>query len=396
MSKGIDNSNVRRSQRDVRNVAVLVEQSNSYARSLLAGILKFVRQHAWSVYIPEHDPGRLNQTWISDWNGDGLIARVETDWMAEQIQKCRVPVVDLSGSGRVAGIPAVIADNIAIGELGANYLIERGFKNLGFITDSKFKWSQDRCEAFQRVCREREINCLLYESFHVFDERYSWGEEQARLEEWAASLPSPIGVMACHDIKAKKLIDACHSRGIAVPEEVAVLGVDNEQLLCELSNPPISSIIQDTQTAGYQAATALERMMNGETLPETIITVRPMGVETRLSTDLFAIEDADVASAMRYIRMYATTGINATDVVTYTRQPRKAFEARFRNIVGRTPHQEILKTRMEFAMRLLTESDFPVHEIAERVGYEHVTYFAVAFKRYAGQTPSEYRAATQN
>lgn len=380
---------------EIRNVAVLVEQSNSYARDLLAGVLRFVRQHAWSVYIPEHDPSLLNQTWIRDWNGDGMIARVEADWLAREIRQSDVPLVDLSGSGRVPGVPAVISDNRAIGELGARYFLERGFKTLGFITDPKFKWSRDRCDAFQQVCDESGIDCHVYESFHVFDKGYSWGQEQAKLEEWAEGLPNPTGVMACHDIKAKKLIDACHSRGIAVPEQISVLGVDNEETLCELSNPPISSIAQDARTAGYQAANALERLMNGEKLGPTKIFVKPLGVETRLSTDVFAIEDADVASALKYIRMQARNGINAADVIAFTGKPRKQIESRFKKIVGRTPHQEILKTRMEFAMRLLQESDFPIHEIARRVGYEHVTYFAVAFKRYTGQSPSEHRELTQ-
>ena len=221
---------------------------------------------------------------------------------------------------------------------------------------------------------------------------FSWTREHKRLRKWLADLPKPIGVMACFDIQAQQLLDACREEDIAVPEQVAVIGVDNDHLLCELAMPPLSSVIPDSFRSGYEAASLLDRIMRGESIAANAYLVDPLGIETRQSTDVLAISDPDVAQAARFIREYACSGINVADVLQEVPLSRRVLESRFQKLLGRTPHEEIVRYRISRVKRLLAESDFSLAEIAERTGFRHVEYLTVAFKKQVGVPPSVYRS----
>ena len=185
--------------------------------------------------------------------------------------------------------------------------------------------------------------------------------------------------------------DACREENIAVPEQVAVIGVDNDRLLCELAMPPLSSVIPDCYRSGYEAASLLDRLMSGDSLPAEAHLIKPMGIETRQSTDVSAIMDPEVAEAVRYIREHASTGINVGDVLKHVPVSRAALENRFQKLLGRTPHEEIVRFRIARVKQLLTQTDLSLAEIASRTGYRHVEYLTVAFKKQVGFTPSTYR-----
>jgi LacI family transcriptional regulator len=208
---------------------------------------------------------------------------------------------------------------------------------------------------------------------------------------WVGRLPRPIGLMACYDFKAQQLLVVCRELDIAVPEEVAVVGVDNDRLLCDLANPPLSSVIPNTHRTGYEAARILDRLMAGENMPPESHLIEPLGIQTRQSSDTLAIDDPDVAIAVRFIREHAIEGIDVSDVLARVSLSRRALESRFRRIINRTPHQEIMRVRIERVKMLLLASDFSLAEIAAITGFEHVEYLSVAFKREAGQTPRQYR-----
>ena len=198
--------------------------------------------------------------------------------------------------------------------------------------------------------------------------------------------------MACNDFKARQVLDACSQADIAVPERVAVLGVDNDHLLCELSKPPLSSIIPDTRRTGYEAAALLHRMMQGERVEtEKPLLTKPLGIAVRDSTDTFAIGDDDVAKALQYIRRHATANIRVTDILREVTLSRRTLEKRFKQWVGHTPHEEIQRVRTNRIKELLSETDLSVQVIAERTGFEHNEYMAAAFKRETGVTPTKYR-----
>ena len=244
---------------------------------------------------------------------------------------------------------------------------------LWLIRHAKYDWHSGAATDFERPLNER-------------------GERDGpRMAAWLAKLPRPIGIMACYDIKAQQLLDVCRELEIAVPEEIAVIGVDNDRLLCDLASPPLSSVAPNTQRTGYEAAELLDRMMAGETIASEAHLIAPLGVETRQSTDVLAIDDADVARAVRFIRQNFRSGINVADVLREVPLSRRILESRFRRTLGRTMHQEITRLRMAHVKRLLADTDLPLTEVAQSSGFEHVEYLSVAFKRETGSTPRDFR-----
>ena len=212
-----------------------------------------------------------------------------------------------------------------------------------------------------------------------------------QLAKWLAGLPKPVGIMACYDIKAQQVLDVCRELDLAVPEQVAVIGADNDHLLCNLSDPPLSSVIPNSRRAGYEAARLLDQMMFGEKVDNNAVLVRPLGIETRQSTDTLAIEDAEIAEALRFIRRHASSGINVGDVLKAVPLSRRVLESRFRKLLGRTPHEEIVRQRIGRVQQLLSETELSLREIADRTGFEHAEYLSVAFKQATGQTPTQFR-----
>lgn len=380
--------------RNRRSVALLIETSNSYARGILEGITDYARLHdCWSIYLPEQDRGGRPPRWLSQWKGDGIVARIETNEIAKALRKLKLPVVDVSAARHLEEIPWVETDDKAIAKIAAEHLMGRGFRHLAFYGDAGFNWSIWRREHFERIAREAGCDCYIHESMSRRDAKYSWIREKRSLAAWLNRLPRPVGIMACYDIQAQKLLDVCRELDIAVPEEVAVLGVDNDRLLCELASPPLSSVICNTHRTGFEAASLLDRMMSGKVLGSEPILIEPFGIETRQSTDVLAIDDADVAAALRFIRENASSGINVGDVLQEIPLSRRVLESRFRKTLGRTPHEEITRIKIDRVKQLLTETDLPLSEIASRTGFRHDEYMSVAFKKAVGMPPRDYRKA---
>lgn len=379
-----------------RSVALLIETSNAYARGVLDGIIGYVRQHeAWSIYLPEQERAARPPSWLSRWRGDGIIARIETDEIANAVRRTKLPVVDVSAARHVPDIPWVETDDQSIARLAAEHLLQRGFRHLGFCGDPGFNWSIWRQQQFASIVREAGLECYIHESIPRLNPEYSWNREKRGLQAWVRRLPQPIGIMACYDIKAQQLLDVCREMDIAVPEQMAVIGADNDELLCDLADPPLSSVIPNTYRTGYEAAALLDRLMAGERIEPKSLLIEPLGVQTRQSTDTLAIDDSDVAAAVRFIREYACSGINVSDVLRHVPLSRRVLESRFRKILGRTPHAEIMRLRIDRVRQLLAETDLSLAVIADRAGFQHVEYLTVAFKKHAGMPPSKYRQSLQ-
>jgi len=373
-----------------RTVALLIETSNAYARGLLEGIRSYIRAHdQWSIYLPEQGRGAEVPKWLSRWEGDGMIARVENDEIARSLAKMTVPIVDVSAARRLERLPWVETDDQEIAALAAEHLLERGYHHLAFCGDERFNWSIWRRDAFVRLIQQEGKVCHLHMTHSGSGS--SWNQEKQELSDWIQRLPRPIGIFASYDIKAQKLLEICRELAISVPEEIAVIGVDNDRLLCDLAFPPLTSVIPNTHRTGYEAASLLDRMMAGETIPPTGHLIRPIGVETRQSTDILAIHDRHVAMALRYIRLHAYQGINVRDVLKNVPLSRRVLESRFQKLLGRTPHQELIRLRIARVRQLLMETTLTLSEIAQRVGFEHVEYLSVAFKREVGISPREFR-----
>lgn len=373
-------------------VALLIETSNAYARGLLEGIIQYIRaHHPWSVFLPEQERGADAPAWLMKWRGDGIIARIENEEIARTLRKVKVPLVDVSAARLIQEVPWVETDDAEIAVLASQHLMDRGFQHLAFCGDTRFNWSLWRQEHFTRAVHSAGYVCHVYASALSKPGKYSWNREKHELAAWLKQLPRPVGILACYDIRAQQLLEICRELAISVPEEIAVLGVDNDRLLCDLANPPLSSIIPNAHRTGYLAAELLEQMMAGEQVPAEAHFVKPLGIQTRQSTDILAVDDPYVASALRYIRANACRGANVNAILKSIPLSRRALESRFRKLLGRTPHEELMRLRIERVRQLLTETNLSLLEISRLAGFTHAEYLSVAFKREVGQSPREFR-----
>jgi LacI family transcriptional regulator len=376
-------------------VALLIETSNAYARGLLSGIVSYIREHrAWSVYVSEHNRGDKAPSWLPQWTGQGIIARIENPEIAQALKHMAIPIVDMSAARLIPSLPWFETDDFAVAHLAAEHLLERGFKHFGYVGDSQFNWSNWRCEHFRSNLRAAGKECAVYQASK--DLQANADKQADDLANWIRKLPKPIGVMACYDFRGQQVLDACRRIDLAVPHEVAVIAVDNDELLCDLADPPLSSVAPNAHRTGYEAARLLDQMMNGKTARSETHLIPPLGVITRQSTDVLAIEDRNIARAVYYIRKHACDGIKVQDVLKAVPQSRRLMENRFKKIIGRTPHEEIIRVQLERVKQLLTATELPLEEIAERTGFRHVEYLSVAFKREVGMPPSGFRKTNRS
>ncbi len=378
--------------RSRKKVALLVETSNGYARELLHGIRAWQREHeAWAIRLSEHGRGMGVPAWLRTWRGDGVIARIENPRIATALRGVRLPVVDVSAAVARTPFPRVATDSEAITLLAAEHLRERGFRHFAYCGDARFLWSVRRGLFFQRQVQAFGGRCALFGN-----PRRPTGAtaeaEIAAIAAWLKKLPKPVGVLACYDVRGQQVLEACQLAGLTVHAEVGVMGVHNDELLCELCDPPLTSVVPNARRAGYEAAALLARMMAGKKVTATTHLIAPLGVAPRQSTDVVAVNDAPVAAAARYIREHATTGIGVADVLRAVPMSRTLLERRFRRTLGHTPGAHILKVRIEHVKTLLATTGLSVGAIAERAGFTHAEYLSVAFRRETGQTATRYRA----
>ena len=211
------------------------------------------------------------------------------------------------------------------------------------------------------------------------------------LAQWLGELPKPIGVMACNDDRGREVLEACRDARLLVPEQIAVVGVDNDELLCDLADPPLSSVALNAETGGYRVAALLDKMMRGQVRRKQTLVVEPLHVIVRRSTDIIALDDADVASALRFLHDNAMRPIGVADVVRHVQLSRRSLEIRFQNAVGRTVHAEIQRVRIERAKQLLIETDLPIPKVAEATGFGSASYLGQVFRQILETTPARFR-----
>ncbi len=373
-------------------IALLIETSNAYARELLQGIRQYVREHQpWSLSLSERGRGAGLPPGLLRWKGQGIIARVENPGMAKQLRALDVPVVDVSNALERPSFPRVITDSRAATRLAANHLLERGLIHFGYCGDPRYHWSNIRSRFFGEHLGLARRACDIYSPARSGRTEVGEEAELRDIGRWIAGLPKPVGIMACYDMRGRQVLEACRRLGLPVPDEVAVIGVHNDELLCDLCDPPLTSVIPNASRAGYEAAALLARMLQGDSVPLIQVLLEPVGVAVRQSTDVVAVADPRISAAIRFMRDHACEGIDVTDVLKAVPMARSLFERRLKTALGRTPHEHLLSVRIERVKLLLATTDLPLVRIAERTGFEHVEYLSVAFKRVTGLAPSQWR-----
>ena len=378
-----------------RRVALLVETAVAPRRRMLAGVARYVREHRpWAIYLKPYGVEKSLDSWLRAWQGDGIIAAV-AELEADVVKDFGIPIVDVVGLYRGENVPLVHANDASVGGLGAEHLLERGFHNFAFV-EYPFIWSTGRRAGFEKFIHAHGFHCVVYRLDYPqagLGGPEFWEKQQQGLVQWIRSLPKPVGVMTSTDLMGQQFLEACQRAAVAVPEQVAVIGADNDELICNLCLPPLSSVIINDAQRGYQAAAVLDQLMAGKPPPREPVYVEPSGVVSRASSDILAIEDEVIAAAIRYVRDHACDGISVDDVVRAVPLSRSVLERRFRRVVGRTVNDEIVRVRLNRAVELLSATELELKVIAQKAGFGSPSYMGAVFREKLGRTPGSYRAA---
>ncbi len=393
------------SARRIPQVALLLETSTEYGRGLLRGILRYSHLHGpWDLYVA---PGHLNQVFpkTTTWRGTGIIARIRSEEMERLIKTTGLPFVASSlresrplGSG--PGYGEIRTNSAAIARMAAEHLLHAGFRSFAFCGFANLNWSAIRERAFTNFFVERGYSCFVHRITEAnWMQRPNWIEswdyEQPIMIRWLKSLPKPVGLMTCNDACGREVLQACASAGLRVPDEVAVVGVDNDEMMCELSNPPLTSVALDLAKAGYEAAFLLDRLMCGEAVKDPVVWVGPSRIAVRRSSDVLVQEDPVIARAIRFIRDHARENLGVPNVAEEAGVSRRTLERRFFRALNRSVHSEIMRSRLERAKELLLETGLTCQRIAVEAGFGSVKTFNREFGRVEGTTPQGFRHRTR-
>ena len=382
-------------------VALLIESSRAYGRGLLVGVAKYVREHGpWSISLQEQKLSDAAPDWLRKWKGDGIITRLENRGVARLIQRLRVPAIYLRQPPAHFRFPTLLTDHAAAARLAFEHWRGRGFRHFAYCGFDGADYSDARKECFVRVVKEHGMPCHVFENplrrrRGLTDIEREGLKDGAIVARWVERLPKPLGLMACNDMRGQQVLEACRAYGFNAPDDVGVIGVDNDEVLCDLSDPPLSSVVPDTVRIGFEAAALLDELMAGKEPPTSPIYIDPKGVVGRRSTEVLAIDDRKMAAAVRFAREHACDGIDVGDLLKAVPMSRSTLERRFVRLIGRPPKDEIMRVRLTQAKQLLAETSLSVEFIAEKIGFSRAEYFSRLFKKKTGMSPLRFRSRSR-
>jgi LacI family transcriptional regulator len=407
------------------HIALVLPTEYAYARGVLRGIIAATRErNMYGAAIPAqrrrelpwlfrvyrgiygHSSKYLTR-WFRDWNPDGIICQIYDDRLARIYRETGKPVIELFESRSQSEFPRVLPDDVATGELAARHFLERGFRHFAYFGAPWMLWSRERETGFraeiEKTFRDRAESGRLRDpqsftltSYHSAGGNGSGafgGSHELRavaMSAWLRNLPRPLALFVANDTWGFEMLQAAREVGLQVPEDVAILGVDDEELICEIAHPPLSSIRIGAEQIGRVAVTLLDQLLRKKRLPAVIPRVAPMEVVTRQSTDVLAVEDSEVAAALRHIRAHAVEGLSVKQLLEEVPVNRRTLERRFVSVLGHTPLEEIRQVRLERA-KVLLQTDLPIYEVAKRCGFATPEYMATSFLQATGKTPTSYR-----
>ncbi len=376
-----------------RNIAILVETSLNSGRQIVRGISRFARErNDWSLYYHTGPLGAMVPASLESWQGDGIIARIANPDILQRVRACQVPVVDVLGNVSTPDYPVVKCDEAAISSLVGNHFKERGFRNIAFFGLSDEHWSIARRQELQAFCAEtlhKELSSL--EVAHEYRASKNWSNYIGRIQSWIESLPKPVGIMIASDQFGPDVLAACQASGLSVPDQVSLVGVDNDPPFCEICQPQLSSVEPNHELIGYEAAHTLDRILQQDTTVQRSTQVAPHILHVRQSSDATALEDPALVKALRFIRNNACDPISVDDIARAAGVSRSVLQRRFRNSLHQTVLESILTVRVNRAKEMLSTTSLPLPDLAERCGFRHQEYLGFVFKKRIGCTPGQYR-----
>ncbi|MEN6383647.1 MAG: DNA-binding transcriptional regulator [Phycisphaerales bacterium] len=376
---------------------------NHNTEGIMDGITEYIRAKGdWQLIIwPDNSIKSLQ--FLKKRGCKGAFVSTQTATKAKELIQLGIPVVALSTVQDMYNLPYISANSRLVSYMAAEYLMNKEFQNFAFFGLTQAKWSRDRFEHFQdylgkkthtvSVFREKEIPIL--NDFTPFTRLWinsTVGTGQEELIKWLRELPKPVAILASCDIFACHLINVAKEANINMPDEVAILGINNDNAVCNICDPPLSSIALNFKKAGYTAATLLDNIISGkDTMHGQCVDITPTHVETRSSTDVYAIGDPDIIQAMKYIRQHSNKPLQVNEIANSVCMSKRSLQMRFHKLIGRSIHDEIVSAHFEIAKILLIETSLPIDEIALRSGFHYTSNMRRAFKKITGMLPQKYR-----
>ena len=371
-------------------VALIVNRTNGYGQSLLLGVRRFM--HADTPWVLHFEPAdKVNRVLLEAWRPDGMVIEmnVASDPRLPGLARAVVDVSVYSDRG----LPSVGVDHERVGAMAGDYLLSNGHRHFAFAGRPEAPFSRLRHAGFARVLGGAGFGCARYDlqpDHATPDKTQSWAADEA-FDAWLRALPKPVAVLCANDAWGQRMVEVCRQGGIRVPEDVAVLGIGNDEVTCELTCPPLSSVAVPGEQAGFMAAEMIDRMLRGQRVEPVYTPLPPIGVVSRQSTDLIAVDDPLLAEAIRFIRGRAAEPITIDQLLRAVPINRRRLERRFVEVLGRTPYQEVLRVHVERAKALLSGTDLSMPQVAEQSGFTTPRMLSQTFSKLTGVTPSAYR-----
>jgi LacI family transcriptional regulator len=360
----------------------------------ITGVLRYAIEHGcnWS-YATSPESLALSVIDLRGWKGDGIIAALNTPAEAASVKELKVPVVNISGTLEHTPVPRVSLDNRLVGKLAAEHLIERGFREFAYYGLRNVAYSRERGETFEARLRESGFSCaplLMRPTYRA--KGLTWHDQQRRLVKWLERLPKPVGLFAVTDYRAREVLDACPQIGLRVPQQVAVIGVDNEEVICAHVQPQLTSVARNNQQEGYHAATILDQLIHGTANACHDERIPPLGIVARESTQTVAFKDARLCQAIEYLNKHVEHPIGVEDLASQVGVSRRWMEYAFREALDESPYQYIREWRLNLARELLEkEPATKIHQVARRTGFSSAKQLTTAFGQKFGLSPREFQ-----
>lgn len=370
-----------------RTIAINMTIVGGAQRNILRGIVRYSQVYAHWTFLEHKGESLVLAPHLKHYKYDGLLTCLNNADDVNAARTSKVPVVAVTNGLPCTGIPMVRNNDTATGEMAAHYFLDKGFRRFAYYGAREYDWAIERGRSFSRVIEQRGF------SVDVMGVPYNRNSDKAmaRLIRWLAAMRKPVAVMTSDDRLGVRVLAACERAAINIPEEVAVLSVDNDDVLCDMVNPPLSSIQPDSQRIGFKAAAILAGLMDGADRQPQVVDIPPIKIVPRISSDTTAIDDPEVAEILRLIRTTATQPQSVKEVLRSAPMSRRTLERRFIKAIGRNPGEEIRRVRLERAKQLLRDSKLKIERVAAESGFGDARMLASAFRRSLRITPSKYR-----
>lgn len=380
-----------------RDVVIVMETSTAFSRGVLAGVSRWMAEHdGWAIAVDDRRANAAAPRWLLRWQGDGLLSGVGEHALPRQWRGGLRPVIQVRGRLTPEQRPGVYPDEDAAMRLASTHLAERGLTRLAFCP-AAIGGDRERCSAAVSHAESTGCSIDVFEPSRIGMRPRAAGEEWERhaLGKWIAALPKPVGVIAASDVRAVQILEACREAGVAVPDDVAVVGIGDDDVLCDLATPALTSVTHDRTRIGYEAARMLDERMQGRMPFTPVLLMPPRGITVRHSSDVFSVADADVRQALRLIHAKGCAGLVAADVARAVGLPRRLLDRKFQRFLGRTIHDELLWMKLAEAKRLLRETDEKLLVVSAHAGFSHAAQLCNVFKAAVGVPPMQYRKAAR-